>query len=389
MTSTFCDSFNLGLCRSCEWIEQDYPSQLLRKTEILKKTLSFFPSFEVEPSVECPPTGFRNRAKMSVTGTIEHPIIGLLGEENLDAGRELLSCPIHHPRINELLALLPEWIHKAGLEPYRIRERQGELKGLIAFYSPDNEQMYLRFILRSHALVARLKKLLPELQHLFPRLVCVSANIQPVPHAVLEGPEEILFTEKKHLDLRLGPVTLRLAPQAFVQTNLRVATALYQTAAEWIAAAHPARMLELFCGQGAFSFFAAAAVPRILGIEINTDAVIAATQTAQELGFTHLQFKKADATQADTELQEFSPDLVLVNPPRKGLGQKGIRLLQKNLPQHLIYSSCDVETLGEDLAELRPHYPQIRRAQIFDMFPHTRHFETLIWVERGADWAEG
>jgi 23S rRNA (uracil747-C5)-methyltransferase len=76
----------------------------------------------------------------------------------------------------------------------------------------------------------------------------------------------------------------------------------------------------------------------------------------------------------------FRPELVIINPPRRGLGE-GTELLLNNLPEHILYSSCSIETLSADLKKMASHY-QVKRVQLFDMFPHTSHFETLIWLER-------
>lgn len=379
MTS-FCSHFNQRRCGSCQWIESAYPSQLERKEKTIREALAFLGSVPLEKSVGSPTEGFRNRAKMTVTGALENPVIGLQGESDLDEGRELLDCPIHHPKLNEMLALLPELIRDYRLSPYKIRERRGELKGLIAFYSPLSDQMYLRFVVRSKESVARIKKLVPILQEKFPALACISANIQPIPHAILEGPEEIILTERKYIDHQLGPIRLKLAPQAFVQTNVTVATELYRTAARWVAEIHPARMLELFCGQGAFSFFSAESADQLLGIELNPDAVQAANETAREMRLNHLEFKAADAGKVAAEIEEFAPDLILANPPRRGLGES-LALIERYAPPRFLYSSCSIETLASDLKKLASLY-RLNRARLFDLFPHTAHFETLVWLER-------
>jgi 23S rRNA (uracil747-C5)-methyltransferase len=239
--------------------------------------------------------------------------------------------------------------------------------------------MYLRWVVRSEECVARIRELLPALQKQFPALVCVSANLQPIPHALLEGPEEIFLSDERAIAHQLGSLRLRLAPQAFVQTNLEVATKLYQTAAGWIGEARVKRVLELFCGQGAFSLFAAASAERILGIELNADAVAAANETARDLGLSHLQFKAADAAGVEEEFARFAPESVLVNPPRRGLGAT-VELLRRQQPGQLIYSSCSLESLARDLQALAGSY-RLRRVQLFDLFPHTEHFEVLVWLK--------
>ena len=383
--ASFCTYFNENRCRSCAGIEQDYASQISKKEVEIEEALKFLLPFRLEPSARSPIMGFRNRAKMSVTGTVETPIIGLPGgETDLDQGQELLNCPIHHPKLNALMNALPELIRSFNLIPYQIKNRRGELKGLIAFYSENSNQMYLRFVLRSKECVSRIQKLIPTLQSQFPELVCISANIQPIPHAILEGPEEIILTEVKSIVYSFEhagkKLELSLAPQAFVQTNSQVATQLYQTAASWIAEAHPEKMLELFCGQGAFSFFAAENAKQILGIEINPDAVKIANETAARLGFSHLNFKCSDAAQVGSEIQAFQPNLILANPPRRGLGES-LKLIRDSNAEHFIYSSCSIESLAKDLKLLSDRY-RVKKIQLFDLFPHTSHFEVLVWMSK-------
>ncbi len=379
MSDTFCTYYNREICHSCETLEQDYSQQIETKEQTIRDALPFFPDLKLEPSCRSAQQGFRNRAKMYVTGLVDAPVIGLWGETNLDDGRELINCPIHHPKLNPLLQAMPALIQQFQLIPYRIQARQGELKGLIAFYSPLTDQMYLRFVLRSQECVSRIIKSLPTLQNQFPQLVCVSVNIQPIPHAILEGPREILLTPKTYIDHQVGPVRFRLAPQAFVQTHFEMAALLYQTATRWIQEAKPSKVLDLFSGQGAFSFFAAQSAPEILGIEINPEAVATAQQSALEQGYTHLKFKALDAGKIADELHSYQPDLIIANPPRRGLGSS-LTLIQKQKPQHLIYSSCSIETLAMDLKALSEDY-SLKRIQLFDMFPHTGHFETLVWLK--------
>jgi 23S rRNA (uracil747-C5)-methyltransferase len=239
--------------------------------------------------------------------------------------------------------------------------------------------MYLRFILRSREPLDRIKKYLAELQQSSPELKCISANIQPVPHAILEGEEEIILTTLDHIRYLVGDVTINLRPRAFVQTNEKVAQKLYQTAAEWVREIGTGNFTELFCGQGAFSFACAPFVKKALGVEINEEAVATAKHTAHMAGLTHLRFIASDAGSVENVVKEFHPDVLLVNPPRRGLGS-ALDLVAKSQARHLIYSSCSHETLAEDVRKLDGY--EVVKAQIFDMFPHTSHFETLVLLQK-------
>jgi 23S rRNA (uracil747-C5)-methyltransferase len=387
---TFCNYYNENICRSCSWLELPYAEQIVRKEQHLQDALSFLSPFSLIPSALSRTEGFRNKAKMTVTGTVKNPIIGILGNKNeginLDQGRELLACPIHHPKLNAVIASLPEWIASANLIPYQIANRTGELKSVILFYSEGADEIYLRFVLRSQECISRLRKILPKIQATFPQITCVSANLQPIPHAILEGKDELILTSQTSIAYQIESLKLILAPQAFVQTNSEVACSLYHTAAQWIRELRPETLLELFCGQGAFSFLAAPYVKKSVGIEINPDAVQTANLTATRLKLPHLSFVCADVSDAKGQdlpalVASIAPECILVNPPRRGLGKSGIELILNQKPKHLIYSSCSLESLSEDLKALSCNY-RLERAQIFDLFPHTPHFEILTLLRR-------
>jgi 23S rRNA (uracil747-C5)-methyltransferase len=142
-------------------------------------------------------------------------------------------------------------------------------------------------------------------------------------------------------------------------------------------------VLELYCGQGAFSFHLARAATEVLGMDSRDEAVQSANKTARAAGMSHVQFQRHDATQVEHEAEKFGADLILVNPPRAGL-RDGVQVIARAKPAHFFYSSCSIETLARDLERLSSQY-EIKRARIFDMFPHTEHFETLLWLTRKSD----
>lgn len=377
---TFCSYFNQSICRSCDLLTLDYLDQIQLKERTLRNALTEISPVKLLDSVKSAPMNFRNKAKLVVTGTVENPILGLWGESNLDEGRELLECPLHVKAINEILPVLKEFITLSKLEPYQISSKKGELKGVILFHSESSNETYLRLILRSKESIDRIKKNQNFLLNRFPHLKCLSVNIQPVAHAILEGEEELFITNNTSINHKSGSVTFSLGPRAFVQTNQAVAEKLYATAAQWVKEADSERFMELFCGQGAFSFHCAPYIKAGLGIEINPDAIGEAKKTAEKYHQDHLKFKSADAGSIKETIEEFAPDIILVNPPRRGLAG-ACELLLESKPEKIIYSSCNHETLVSDLKKLAIDY-EIVRAQIFDMFPHTNHFETLVELNR-------
>lgn len=376
--NTFCDYYNKEQCRSCQMIELSYTDQLKQK-EI--EVQSAFPDFSnFLPSISSKAQNFRHRAKFVVTGKKDSPTIGLAGEDELDSGRELLDCPLHHPSINKLAHMLPEFIKTAGLTPYNIKDRSGELKGIIIFTNYSATQMYLKFILRSKESLDRIKKHQTRLLLIMPELKVISANIQPIPHAILEGEEEIVLTSDQHIWHNFKNTRMLIGTNGFVQTNPLVAESLYTTAVEWIQEFNHQEMVELYCGYGAFSFFGQKFLKKSVGIEINPSSIEIANLTKKKLELSNMSFIQGSADGVQTILDQESPDLILVNPPRRGLAGT-IELIKNSSCRGLIYSSCSLETLKKDIENLKDHF-KLKNVQVFDMFPHTKHFEVLTYLER-------
>jgi 23S rRNA (uracil747-C5)-methyltransferase len=375
---TFCEYYNNDHCRSCEIIETAYALQLKQKEQEVQ---SAFPDFKsLSPSVQSPEQNFRHRAKFVVTGKLDSPIIGLSGEGDLDSGRELLNCPLHHPSINKLVKLLPEFIKTCKLTPYNIKERTGELKGIIIFTNYSATQMYLKLILRSKESIDRIRKHETRLRLIMPELKVISVNIQPIPHAILEGEEEIVITSDSLIWHNFKNVRMLVGTNGFIQTNPIVAEQLYTTASQWIKNYNHQKMVELFCGYGAFSFFAHENIKKAVGVEINAPSIAVANQTKEKLGLSNLSFIAAPADSVKETLLKENPDLILVNPPRRGLSTS-VQLIKDSHCRGIIYSSCSLETLKKDIDELKDQF-EIKKLQVFDMFPHTKHFEVLAYLER-------
>ena len=379
-TLPHCAYFEAGRCRSCVLLETPYPTQLSDKERRCRELLPQVPEALWLPSVRGGTADFRNKAKLVVGGRPGAVTLGILGRDG--TGIDLRDCVIQEPGIRDTIPLLAAFIESTGLAPYDVPRRHGELKFVHVTLAPSGDLM-LRFVTRSEQGLHVLRKALPVLLDRVPRAVVVSVNLLPEHKAVLEGErEELLLGES--LEMGLGDVSLHLRPQSFFQTNTAVARALYAQAAEWIAAERPDSIWDLYCGVGGFALHCAAAVratpPRVLGVEISEAAVESARRSAAEAGIT-AEFVAADATAyALGAPTADAPHTVIVNPPRRGIGPELSEWIERAPARRTIYSSCNPESLTTDLASM-PSWG-VRSARVFDMFPHTRHLEVMVLLER-------
>ena len=242
----------------------------------------------------------------------------------------------------------------------------------------------MRFVLRSQRHLADLRAALPDLLARVPSARVVTVNLHPEHKAVLEGETEVVLTEQARLPVRVGDVTLLLGPKSFFQTNTEVAGSLYRQARNWVDDADPAVVWDLYCGVGGFALHATGPGRTVVGIETSAEAVEAARASARlhtdavgPASVGVLRFEVGDAT---TATPSPAPDLVVVNPPRRGIGP-GSPAGSRHRARARSSTPAATSTRWPATS------PRCRRCGrstggVFDLFPQTRHTEVMVRLER-------
>lgn len=373
-----CVYFDRHLCRSCTLLETPYAEQLRDKQARVAETLATRVADGVWlPARASAETRFRSKAKLAVGGTLQAPTLGITDADG--TGVDLRECGIQDAAIWDVVPDLAGFVTYARLRPYDVAEREGDLKFVLVTANTDGELM-VRFVLRSQDDVSRLREALPALLERLPQVRVVSANIHPEHKAVVEGDFEIPLTPEQTLRLPVGDVTLHLRHRSFLQTNTDVAGDLYRQAAAWADAVDARNVLDLYCGVGGFALHLAGEHRRVHGVEIEPTAVESARLAASERSTAgDVTFEVGDASVLDVPAED-SADLVVVNPPRRGIGEHLARTLDGSGAHTVIYSSCNPTTLAADLEHLASF--DVTAARLFDMFPHTHHAEVAVLLRR-------
>ncbi len=372
-----CGYYDAGVCRSCTLIGTPYDAQLGDTDRRIRALLSSrVPDAAWLPIASGPESGFRNKAKLVVGGRRGAPTLGILDAEK--RGVDLRDCGLYEPGLRAAVHSLAGLVAELELTPYDVARRTGELKNLLVTHSPDGELM-VRFVLRSEGQLAKLTAGLPSTRRALPSARVVTANLLPAHVAALEGTREVVLTDERLLPMRVAGLTLQLGPQSFFQTNTAVASRLYEQAGAWVsayAAGEIATAWDLYCGVGGFAQTLARALPDadVTGVELSEEAVSAAAVAAP--GNVTFVAADAGAYAAETPL----PELLVVNPPRRGLDPALCAAVESGRTRWLLYSSCNAETLARDL-RLMPSLAVVQ-ARVFAMFPQTHHAETLVLCRR-------
>ena len=437
-SAAFCPLHRSGSCRSRPHQDLPLADQLVRKHARVASVLARarVPDGVWLDPVASAPSRFRNKAKMVVCGTASAPVLGILGPDG--RGVDLRRCPLHLREIERALPVLARAVARLRIRPYDVAARRGELKHVLVTASPDGDLM-VRWVLRSDRHEAALRAELPRLREELGTLAVMSVNLQPVHQAIIEGEEERILTDDSPdgdrllMRLRLGDdgarradagragrpgrpgrtgrggrggpsatgagrpgpngrsreLPLLLPTRSFFQTNTAVAEALYTTtAAAWAADLDEgAEVWDLFCGVGGFALALAGADEgadggrRVLGVEVSAPAIAGARRAAALMGLSagRVRFEAGDARVLDPG-RGAAPDLLVVNPPRRGIGAGLAGRIEASGVRRVLYSSCNPQSLARDLGAM-PSL-SVRRARLFDMFPHTDHAEVLVELVR-------
>lgn len=380
-----CDYFTQDLCRSCTWIDTPYPEQVAQRQSGVAHLLAHVAGASDMvwlPAAESSESGYRTKAKMAVGGHVGAPTLGLL--DSTFTGVDLEECPILHPHIRAALPTVREFIARNRLQPYNVATRQGELKYVI-ITADIRGGLMLRFVLRSRNHEALLRSRLGELQRQLPLVQVVTINLHPRHAAVVEGDEEIVLTEQTTLPMLFGDVELQVGPRSFTQTNTLVAGELYRQLSLWMGSREtPRDVWDLYCGVGGFALHAAlGGAAHVTGVEISdaaiTSAQLAATQIFGEQSASRVTFIAEDA-RAWALSQTSQPEVLIVNPPRRGIGEELAQWVNSSAISTVVYSSCNPKSLAADL-QIMDSY-RVVEGRLFDMFPHTDHSEVAVLLEK-------
>lgn len=187
---------------------------------------------------------------------------------------------------------------------------------------------------------------------------------------------------KKLLSFNLDDILLYYSPSSFIQANEYVSNRIYLDIKNYCLNLNHKKILDLYCGIGATSLLLGKNGFKILGIEINPIAIKLAKKNQEINNIKDVNFILSDVDKIiDKILNDFNPDILLVNPPRIGLSQKLKSSIFKNKPKHIIYISCMPPTLARDLMDLTKMGYKIIQINPYDMFPQTTHLETVVFLE--------
>lgn len=311
------------------------------------------------------------------------PLLGLRQKGKFDRIVDLSECRLQSPEVGPLLAAVRAWAIQEKLPTYHLKSHRGFLRYLVVREGKNTGQRMVCLV-TSEGEIPR-DSFLEALRSSGVRVDTVVWSVNAGLSDVAWGEERAVLLGPGFIEDKLGDLTFRISPRTFFQTNTRGAERLYQIIKEGLPTSG-GTLFDLYCGSGSIGLFCADRVERVIGIELNPHAVADARSNAEAFGVSQAEFHAMDAS-TFAKSAEFlerwkTPGArAVLDPPRPGLQPEVRKLLLDHPIQEWIYVSCNPEALARDLVLLSPAY-LIDRVQVVDLFPHTPHVETVVYLKK-------
>jgi len=373
-------------CVGCPFINLPYPEQLRRKQQIVAQALAAYPSlqrFDVPAVVSSPNRlGYRARVKLVVRRSKDEILTGLYLPQSHRVV-DISSCPVHPEPVNRVIQQLKKDIQRLDIAPYDERSDNGDLRYLDIRYSFWSREMVLTLVTR-HATFPRGNDLARALKKRFGFITGVAQNINEDPGNVIWGPRSRSLAGRDTVIERIGPWKLRLPVGVFSQANPPVARKIYEKVESLAALTGKEAVLDLYCGAGPISLYLAPSARLVWGVDESSLSIATAKQNARMNGISNCRFFEGSVVEKLEEAKRDLGhiDLVILNPPRKGVQPDAMAALVSLQPSRLIYVSCEPSTLARDLDKLTENHYRAIALQPFDMFPQTEDVETVALIDR-------
>jgi len=373
-----------GRCGGCLWQHLAYPAQLAEKharvaaplarvAVVASGTVAIAP---VRPSPEL--TGYRNKGKYVVGHSGEHLLLGAYAPRSHDVV-DTLGCRVVAPIIDEVAIWTRGAAERAELQPYDERARSGELRYVIVREARGDALVVL--VVASHTPRAKLDRVAAALAH-HPAVHGVLAveNDRRDGAIVPSGAAATVLVGHGHLVEDIAGVAIDVGAGEFLQVNRAQAAAMYARVAELAEAQPGMQAIDLFAGLGGIGLHLARAGASVIAVEIDRDAVAQLRRAAQRAGLP-LTAIAGDVGDIRGQLAA-KPDVVVVNPPRKGLSTGARAFLAELAAPTILYVSCGPEALGRDVITLAAHGYTPDAIEPFDLMPGTSQVETVMRLRR-------
>lgn len=381
-------------CGGCSYQNLSYDGEILLKNQQLRRLFDQA-GFHIPVPLRRSPRyeGYRNKMEYTF-GDQEKGGPLTLGLHSPGHYYDIIptpGCRIVPADFNTIRRAVEDFFRKRNLSYYRKQSKEGLLRYCIIRAALSTGQLMVNLVTTSATGLN--EKIMSDFISMLLKLK-LQLPLISIYHTLSDSPSDAVVPEKVRLlwgraamDETLCGLTFKVGPFSFFQPNIYTAELLYERALELAGDLEGKHVFDLYCGTGTLTQLLAKKAQRVVGIEINEEAVEMARKSAELNELANIQFLAGDVL---GELDRFKekedrPDLLLIDPPRSGIHPKALEKMIETQAPKIIYISCNPKTQIRDLVSFQEGGYEVKRAQAIDQFPKTRHVETVCLMSRVQD----
>jgi 23S rRNA (uracil1939-C5)-methyltransferase len=368
-------------CGGCTYRHISYEEELNIKKEKVKNAFSKIAGKEPDVLPVIPSKNiyhYRNKAQYPIGLNVQRVItVGFYSPRSHQI-IAIENCLIQNPIFSEIVAAFEEFIDKNNITVYDEIRHRGLVRNIYLRIGEQSGEIMLCLVINGDSL-PKSELLIGIIKQKFPNIKSLVLNINKVKTNVILGERCITLYGKDKIEDTLDGLKFYISPLSFYQVNPKQTEMLYHKALELCDLKGTETVLDLYCGIGTISLFLARKAKMVYGAEIIEEAVEDAKENAKINNVKNAEFICGDAEEAAAIFEEkgIKPDIIVVDPPRKGCSEELLNIIAKMQPQKIVYISCDPATLARDVKILTELGYQTKEAYPVDMFPRTPHVEVV------------
>ncbi len=369
-------------CGGCKWINKPYEEQLQAKSKWFQELMKPFCKPEQVIAME-EPKHYRNKVHATFGEDRKHnPISGIY-----EAGSHRIvpvdSCLIENEKADAIIVSIRELLKSFKIRPYNEDTGYGLLRHVMVRTGHVTGQIMVVLVLSSPVMPSK-NNFVKALRKLHPEITTIVINVNNRNTSMVLGDKQQVIYGKGYIEDVLCGKTFRISPKSFYQVNPAQTEKLYGKALEYAALKGNETVLDAYCGTGTIGIIASDKAGKVIGVELNGDAVRDARINAQNNGIKNIQFYQNDAGKFLVEMaeQQAQVDVVLMDPPRAGSSEAFLNSVVRMLPEKVVYVSCNPETLVRDLKFLTKRGYKVAKTVGVDMFPFTESLEAVVLLSK-------
>ena len=367
-------------CGGCDFWHMDYDEETRLKADRVRQALNRIGGEQLEelPILSAPTCyGYRNKAQYPVSARKGRAFAGFFraGTHQVVENEKCLILPEEADQVKQIVI---DYVNRYSISTYDETTGKGLLRHIYVRRGAVSGQVLVCLCVNGKKL-PHIDDLIGRLQEV-PGFTSLVLSVNTKPGNTVLGDEFITLYGPGYIEDTLCGLTFRLSPRSFYQVNHHQAQRLYEAAISQAEITKKDLVLDLYCGVGTITLAMAKAAGKVIGVEIVEQAVADAKENALRNGIENAEFFCGDAGAAALKLEQqgIRPDVVVVDPPRKGLNADTIEALHKMSPRRIVYVSCDPATLARDVALLKERGYTLKNAMAADLFPRCAHVESIV-----------